>query len=70
VVLAVGTTNDSDSSSDDEPIKAPTELLVEVNCYVTIVGNHVRQMWFCLLVLLTTVTPVLMMSPLRHLPSY
>jgi len=35
VVQAVGTTDDtSDSSSDDEPIKAPTELLVEVNCFI------------------------------------
>ena len=29
---AAGTADDtSDSSSDDDPIKAPTELLVEVN---------------------------------------
>ena len=31
----------ADSSSDDEPVKAPTELLVEVNC---------RQLYLLLLV--------------------
>ena len=33
----------ADSSSDDEPVKAPTELLVEVNCrqlYLLLVVFH------------------------------